>query len=307
MEDRLFDIVVPGELNPDLIVGGETEPKFGQAEQLVDDAFLTVGSSSAIFACAAARLGLKVAFISRVGRDIFGEFMLRALQSYGIDIHGVTVDPSLKTGVSVILKRGNDRAILTYPGSISSLRLANIPPAVLAQSRHLHLASYFLQTSLIPDVPALFGLARSLGLSVSLDTNYDPTGQWDGGVLAALEQADVFFPNQAELLSLTRQPGLDQALEWSAQRVRTTVVKLGAEGALVRQDGKTSRAQSPAVNVVDTVGAGDTFDAGFIYGYLKGWDAERSLRLASVTGALSTRRPGGVEAQPSIEEALKYL
>ncbi|HEX2980906.1 MAG TPA: carbohydrate kinase family protein, partial [Anaerolineaceae bacterium] len=294
-------------LNPDLILSGDTLPEFDQVEKLIDDAVLTIGSSSAIFACGAARLGMKVAFIGRVGQDLFGEFMLRALQSYGIDTRGVIVDTSLKTGVSVILKRGADRAILTYPGSVASLRLANIPPTILAQSRHLHLASYFLQTSLMADVPALFELAHSLGLTVSLDTNYDPGGQWDSGVAAALRQADIFFPNQTELLKLARQSNLEQALDWAAQQVRTTVVKLGEGGGLVRQEAETHRAQSVAIDVVDTVGAGDTFDAGFVYGYLSGWTPDRSLRMATITGALSARKVGGVDAQPTLQEALKYF
>src|SRR5512139_1181094 len=112
MTDRDFDIVVVGELNADLILRGDVTPAFGQVEKIIDEATLTIGSSSAIFACGAARLGLRTAFIGKAGNDEFGRFMLRELQQRGIDTRGVVIDPNLPTGLSVILSRPFDRAIL---------------------------------------------------------------------------------------------------------------------------------------------------------------------------------------------------
>src|SRR5512145_894387 len=140
-----FDILVAGEINPDLILTGNVQPEFGQVEKLVESASLTIGSSSAIFACGAARLGLRVAITGVCGDDIFGRFMLGEMQKRGVDVSHVIVRPDGQTGLSVILNRGTDRAILTHPGLITALRASDIPEALLREARHLHVASYFLQ------------------------------------------------------------------------------------------------------------------------------------------------------------------
>jgi len=207
MKTRRFDILVVGEINPDLILSGNVTPAFGQVEKLVDDAALTVGSSAAIFACGVARLGLKVAFIGKVGADLFGDFMRNTLEQRGVATCGIIIDPGVHTGLSVILNRGNDRAILTYPGAIPSLRLAEIDQTLLAQSRHLHLTSYFLQDALRGDVPALFDLAHQAGTSVSLDTNFDPQERWDSSLAQALHRSDIFLPNAAECCAIAGTAG----------------------------------------------------------------------------------------------------
>jgi sugar/nucleoside kinase (ribokinase family) len=304
---RPFDVLVVGELNPDLILSGDVTPIFGQVEKLVDGMELTIGSSAAIFACGCARLGLKVAFTGKIGKDEFGEFMLNSLKEHGVDTHAVIVDPLLHTGLTLILARGSDRAILTYPGAIPSLRFSEIDPALIAGSRHLHLASYFIQDALQPDVPKLFELAHKNGLTVSLDTNYDPAELWDGGLANALAGCDIFLPNASECQAIAGTPDLEKALEVCASKVGIVAVKQGAEGAILQQGKMVYRAPSLTVNVVDTVGAGDSFDAGFIYGYLNGWNPARCLRMGTVCGALSTRAMGGTSAQPTMEETITWV
>jgi sugar/nucleoside kinase (ribokinase family) len=187
-----FDILVAGEINPDLILSGDVAPAFGQVEKLVESANLTIGSSSAIFACGAARLGLKVAFIGKCGDDVFGRFMLEEMSKRGVEIGNVIRVPDGSTGLSVILNRGVDRAILTHPGLIPALSADDIPDSLLRQARHLHVASYFLQDALRPGLPRLFERARSLGLSTSLDTNYDPSEAWSG-VFDLLPLTNIFL------------------------------------------------------------------------------------------------------------------
>ncbi|MDB5079285.1 MAG: putative carbohydrate kinase [Chloroflexi bacterium] len=302
-----FDVVVVGELNADLILRGNVTPEFGQVEKLIDDATLTLGSSAAIFACGAARLGLKVAFTGKVGNDEFGNFVVKELSKRGVDTAGVVVDAAIKTGLSVILSQGDDRGILTYPGSISALRYAEIDPALLGRGRHLHLASYFLLDGLRADIPALFKAARQNGASISLDTNYDPTGVWDGGLRETLGLVDIFLPNLTELMAIAGVSDSREAGDILAKQVPILALKLGPEGALARQGNTLVRAAVPGVKVVDTTGAGDSFDAGFIYGYLNDWNLERTLKLACACGSLSTRGPGGTATQPTLSEALALV
>jgi sugar/nucleoside kinase (ribokinase family) len=301
-----IDILVAGEINPDLILSGNVLPVFGQVEKLISAAELTIGSSSAIFACGAARLGLKIAFIGKCGDDIFGHFMLEEMSKRGVNVENVIRVRGKSTGLSVILNRDTDRAILTHPGLIPTLQADDVPDELLGQARHLHVASYFLQEALQPGLPRLFQRARGLGLTTSLDTNYDPSEQWCG-FDELLAVTNVFLPNEAEACSLARVNTADLAADRLKGKVETLAIKLGARGALGTNNDQKVRVASIPVNVVDTVGAGDSFDAGFIYGYLNHWTMEKSLRLAAVCGALSTQCPGGTSAQATLAEALHEL
>jgi sugar/nucleoside kinase (ribokinase family) len=308
---QLFDLLVAGEINPDLILQGDVQPIFGQVEKLVDSAVLTIGSSSAIFACGAARLGLKVAFIGKCGDDVFGNFMLDEMEKHGVDIGNITCIPGGSTGLSVILNPSagltqSDRAILTHLGLIPTLTANEIPDDLLYQAGHLHVASFFLQEALQPGLHQLFQRARSLGLTTSLDTNYDPSESWRG-FDELLSVTNVFFPNEAEACSLTGTEDVHTAADKLSAKVETLALKMGARGALGMSKGSKVRVDSIPVQVVDTVGAGDNFDAGFIYGYLHGWSLKKCLRLAVVCGSLSTQSAGGTNAQPTLDEALLYL
>jgi sugar/nucleoside kinase (ribokinase family) len=307
MDERKFDVVVVGELNPDLILSGDVVPEFGQVEKLIDKAVLAIGSSSAIFACGAAKLGLKVAFIGKVGRDLFGQYMRQALQGYGIDIQGVIEDKDIPTGISVIFVKGGDRAILTFPGAIRLLKYGEINQDILRVSRHLHVGSYFIQEQLRPDLPKLFDRAHAWGLTISFDTNYDPKGEWDGGVVKLLEKADILLPNERECSAIAEKANLGTYLQDFTRKGKLLGVKQGEKGALLFVGEQEYRIEALKINVIDTVGAGDSFDAGFVYGFLAGWEPRRILQFANRCAGLSTRKAGGTAAQATLEEVLSDI
>ncbi|MEN9934496.1 MAG: hypothetical protein RLZZ387_1075 [Chloroflexota bacterium] len=299
----MYDILVLGELNADLILRGDVEPAWGQAEKLVEDASFVLGSSSAIFACGAARLGLRVAFAGVVGDDLVGRFCRERLAAAGVDTAGVVVDSAQRTGMTVILQKPGDRAMLTHLGAIAALSPGHIAPDLLARARHLHVGSYWLQTALQPGLPELFARARRHGATTSLDTNWDPSGRWEG-LDALLAETDVLLPNEAEACGIAGVDRWEEALERLAARVPTVVVKRGGDGAAAARGAERAEVSAPRVEVVDAVGAGDSFDAGFVCGALAGWPLKRCLRLAVACGALSTRAAGGTAAQPTMAEAL---
>jgi sugar/nucleoside kinase (ribokinase family) len=303
---KIYDILVAGEINPDLILSGNVEPAFGQVEKLVDSAVLAIGSSSAIFACGAAQLGLKVAFIGVCGDDTFGRFMLDEMKLHGVDTSNVLVDSREQTGLSVILNRGSDRAILTHPGLIGALTSADVTDRLLREAQHLHVASYFLQTALQPGLSELFTRAHALGLSTSLDTNWDPSGNWSA-ITELLRGVDVFLPNRTEALVLAGANEVGSAIQRLSDTCKMVAIKMGEEGAIACSGGNIVRVAALKVAVVDTVGAGDSFDAGFVYGFIKGWELKKALYLAIACGSLSTRQLGGTAAQPTLEEAMKYV
>lgn len=303
-----LDVLVLGELNPDLVLSGpDLTPRFAQVETLVEHSTLTLGSSGAIFAAGCARLGLRTSVAGLVGADTFGRFVLDELRALGVGVDGVVVEPAVGTGLTVILNRGEDRALLTHLGAMAAMTTERVDAGLLARARHLHITSYFLQRALQPGLPRLLEHARRSGATVSLDTNWDPDERWADGVRQVLEQVDVFLPNEAEALALTGAGTVEDAVEELARTVPEVVVKLGSRGALALRRGELHRAAAPAVDVRDTTGAGDSFDAGYVHGLLTGLPVGERLRAACVCGALSTRKVGGTAAQATPQEVAAAL
>ncbi len=316
-DQREFDLLVAGDLNPDIVVlDADPTPVFGQIEKIVAGIRMTIGGSSAIMACGAARLGLRTAFCGVVGEDELGASMLASMAEHDVDVRACRVDSHIPTGATVILTKGDDRAILTATGTIDRLTVDDIPIGLLATSRHLHVGSTALQPDLRAGLPELFALARALDVTTSFDSNWDPEERWQG-TGALLATADICFPNLREAqrwTGLTDPVAAARALADGVLGPRdpdagplTVVVKLGPEGAIAIRAGALSRCASPSVQVVDATGAGDSFAAGFVAATVSGWPLEEALRLAVACGAASVRAVGGVDGQASIEEAAELL
>ncbi|GII57118.1 hypothetical protein Pth03_55070 [Planotetraspora thailandica] len=312
----MYDLLVIGDANPDVILSGVPRvPAYGQREELVDTGVLTVGGSGAIMACGAARLGLRTAFVGRVGDDEAGRFMLSSLEARGVDVSACVIDPSRPTAMTVVLVEGpvvedageqgdrhGDRAILTAPGCLPYLSGRDVPRKLLASARHVHAASFFLQPRLAADLPSLFSATRANGAVTSLDTNDDPSGAWAGldGVLA---ETDVLLPNEAEALAISGGGDVRDAARDLAARGVLPVVKRGQDGVLSWDGYMAIDAPAVPVTPVDTVGAGDSFDAGFVAARLRGLPLGAALRFAAACGSLSARAAGGTAAQATWEEA----
>jgi ribokinase len=295
------DVLVIGDANPDLVLTGDVPPAFGQAETLVDSADLVLGGSAAIVACGLARLGVATALAATIGDDLFGRFVRAALDERGVDTRWLRVDPEIATGISVVLSI-SDRAILTYPGTIASSGPELFDEDLVTSVRHVHGASYFLLPRLAPHLPVVFASARAGGATTSLDTNWDPTGTW-AGVDGVLDHTDVLMPNAAELLALTGCTDQDEAARVVLGHGCQVALKDGADGgALWQSPGPATRVRPPEVAAIDTTGAGDSFDAGFISALVEGLAPEECLARAVACGSLSTRAAGGTAGQPRLDE-----
>lgn len=293
---RRFDISVVGELNLDFVLYGLPAQFELEREHIASDANLTLGSSSAIFAHNLALLGNRVAFHSSIGEDAFGEICLNRLEESGVEVSGVRRFSGRKTGITVILPQPEKRYILTYPGVMAEMRFEDLDLEQITAARHLHLSSYFLQTALRPRVADLFRHAKEAGLSTSLDTNDDPEDRWDRDVLEVLAWVDVLLPNEREACRMAQRDDPEQALKFLADKVSLVVMKQGERGVLARRGQVSFRDPAKKVATVDAIGAGDSFDAGFLHQFLRGARIEECLRYGNLAGAFSTTRSGGTEA-----------
>jgi sugar/nucleoside kinase (ribokinase family) len=248
-----------------------------------------------------------VAFLGRAGADPWGRFCVECLSGRGIDVTRTTCEPTLKTGVTVAITSPSDRALVSFLGSIASLRAADVPDAALAEVDHLHVSSYFLQERLRPDARGLFARARRLGLTTSLDPGFDPTEAWAPDLRDTLREVDVFFPNEVELRGITGTDDVEQALR-SLENGRTRVVaKLGKGGLATLEAGAFLHVPAFTIEAIDTTGAGDSFNAGFLRAWLSGAPIRDALRLGAACGALCTLGLGGTARQADLAEATAFL
>jgi sugar/nucleoside kinase (ribokinase family) len=292
-----FDVTIAGELNLDLILYGLPEQLAPERELLADRMMLTLGSSSAIVAHNLAALGSRVGFQSRIGDDSLGQIALERLRQGGVDVSQVRIAAgAITTGLTVILHHEAWRNILTYSGTIAETSWQDLDLDYLADSRHFHFSSYYLQRALRPRVGELFQRLKANGLTISLDTNDDPDDRWDGDLKDVLRHVDVFLPNEREACKAAGTDNMEAAIRKLSEWVPLVVVKLGRKGAMAQRGGERFVSPSREVETVDTVGAGDSFDAGFLHQFVRGVDLQTCLASGNLAGALSTTRPGGTEA-----------
>jgi sugar/nucleoside kinase (ribokinase family) len=300
-------VVTVGDANPDIIFTGLTNIPCAEQDTLATGLEVVLGGQTATISRALSRLGLSVTFVGRVGDDSYGRWAVEQLRADGVDTSAMVIDPGLRTGATVVLSTGAERAFVTYMGSITEIRRNDITAEILANADHLHMGSYFLQRRLHPDVTDLMREARSRGLTTSVDPGWDNFMEWDAGILDVLPFVDVFLPNLIEARQITRAGSAAEALEVLARLGNTVVVKMGGEGCLVQQ-GET-RFHRPAfdVEVVDVTSAGDVFNAGFLYGFFEGWELERAAGFANACGAIAVSQVGSAGIMSSVTQVEEFI
>lgn len=306
--EKKIDVLTFGDLCVDMIINGkDVSPEFGQSEKLVEDYTIEMGGSTSIFACQTAKLNLRTAIVGKIGDDEFGRKIHESLKDAGVYTDYVTVDSKLKTGVSLALNNGNDRAILTYVGTIDAVYMEDITEDMLKNVRHFHIGSYFLMKNIQKHYPEIIKTLKRYNATISLDTNWDPEEKWDNGIWDILPYVDIFFPNLKEAMAITKKNSAMDAINELKKIIPIVAVKQGDQGAVVYSQGKTYYADSLESRVVDAIGAGDTFDAGFIYGFLTGKSIEECAKIGCICGSLNVRKAGGIKGQPNIEELNRFL
>ena len=295
---RQFDIIALGELNVDLILNQiEGEPEIGK-EKFAKQMTLTLGSSTAIFAANAAALGAKVAFCGMIGNDSFGDLVEQSLQEKGVDTRYLIRQDKYATGATICMSYDEDRANLTYQGAMDFMSLEDINPEIFKTTKHIHISSIYMQSGVKRDLVKILELCKENGVTTSLDSQWDPAEKWDLDYKTVLPLVTVFMPNETELKFLTQSQTLDEAIEKIRPYINAAVIKCGSRGSLLMRQGKQDRVQKALLNknVVDCIGAGDSFNSGFITRLAAGDPLDKCQQYGNMTGAVNTTAAGGTTA-----------
>ncbi len=297
MKQSKYDVLTVGELNVDLILNQiDSFPEMGK-EKLAGSMNLTMGSSSAIFACNLSSLGSKVAFLGKIGVDSFGDLIISSFHEKKVDTDLVLRDPNVNTGATIILNYSEDRAMVTYQGAMNELTIKDVTAEKCASARHLHFSSLYLQPGIKPDIAEVFRIAKTAGLTTSLDMQWDPAEKWDLDFREVLPLVDVFLPNEQELMCLTHAASVEAGLEVLAPYAKHIVVKMGSKGSLLHSGSKSEFRESFLnKNVVDAIGAGDSFNSGFIHKFINGASLSECQAFGNLMGAVNTTAAGGTTA-----------
>lgn len=300
-------ILVIGDLNVDIIISGMKEfPELGR-EIHCGDVRTVMGGSASIFACRLGQLGVDVDILGVVGRDENGKVVLDTLRSNNVGLERVIVRDDIRTGVTVSLTYPSEKALITFMGSIGALEPSDVKAEFFREYDHVHISSIYFQPKLLPSIPRIFEEAKGMGLTTSLDTQDDPSGRYEK-VWEILEHTDIFLPNEREVKGIARSASLDEALERIGSKVKVLAVKCGSRGAVGKMGDETIKVKSLKVKPMDTTGAGDSFDAGFIFYHLcRGMRFEESLRFANAMGALSCLYLGGAGGKITEEDVLRFM
>jgi len=304
---KQFDIIALGELNVDLILNQiEGEPEVGK-EKFAKQMTLTLGSSTAIFAANAAALGAKVAFCGMIGDDSFGDLVESSLKAKGVDTRFLIRQNKYATGATICMSYDEDRANLTYQGAMDYMSLDDIDPEVFKAAKHIHISSIYMQSGVKRDLKKILELCQKNGVTVSLDSQWDPAEKWDLDWKQVLPMLTVFMPNETELKFLTRCETLAEAIETIRPYTNAAVIKCGSKGSILMRKGQPDRRQEALLNknVVDCIGAGDSFNSGFIARLAAGDDLVRCQEYGNMTGAVNTTAAGGTTAFTCREDVEK--
>jgi len=301
-----LDVLVAGDLFLDLVLSGfESWPQPGE-EAFAKKFHKEIGGGAAITACGLSKLGLHTGILGSIGEED-GRWMLDRLQARGVDTSLIRRTSSEPTAFTVSVSTALDRTFLTYRGAnqqLPGILLGLSDIATNARVGHLHLAHAMNLDTVQDSFKAMVESGRTL----SLDVGWHPEWFADPRAIAALADVDIFFPNEREGALVTGETDPQTMLRtFERMGMNRVALKLGSEGAALLWDGEILFQKPGIIEAVDTTGAGDCFDAGFLYAWLHGMEPNLCLRAGAACGEMSARTLGGIAGFPAKEELERIL
>jgi sugar/nucleoside kinase (ribokinase family) len=272
-------------------------PRLGR-EVFAEDLTLALGGGAFITAAHIAAHGRKSALLARYGTDPLSSSLESQLAVAGLDLRFLDRHVMAGPQVTAVMVSGGERAFL-------SRRAGNAEPATLPlaldwpEATHLHIAEF----ATLAEIPGLVARAKAKGLTVSLDPSWDETLIHAPDFLDRCAGVDIFLPNAGEASAVTRHADPHSAIAALAAHFPVVALKRGPEGALLATGGAIHTMAAPKVKVLDTTGAGDAFNAGFLDAWLDGHPAETCLAQAIASGSASVQALGGTTSLTNIARA----
>ncbi len=287
--------LVIGDLNVDIIVADLNRPPEKGSEVIAKNHLLDIGGSGGIFSIVLSELGIKTHIISKIGNDTFGDFLIKRLGGHGVEVDKILIRENKNTGVTISLTYAEDKMQISSVEMVKKFNISDIVFEGFENIAHVHFSSYYMMDGLQNDYIRIISTIKKKysNITFSMDTNDDPSGEWDDKIYETLPHIDVFLINKKEALKITKKNNIDDALEKLSKIVKTIVIKLGEDGYIAKHDGNLYSGGSLNVDFKDSTGAGDNFDAGFIYGFLNNMEPGKSLQIGNICGAKSVEYLGG--------------
>jgi len=301
--------LVIGDLNVDLIVADINGPLEKGSEVTARNHFLDIGGSGGVFAAVLSELGIKTYIISKISNDFFGNYLIQRLKNHGAEIDKILIEESRDTGVTISLSYAEDKIQISSVEMVKKFNVDDIVFEGLEDIKHVHFSSYYMMGGLQDDyIKIITNIKKRYGdITFSMDTNDDPSGEWGDQIYSILPHIDIFLINKKEALMITKKDNIDDALEKLNKIIKTVVIKLGIYGYIAKDNGNIYKGDSLNVDFKDSTGAGDNFDAGFIYGFLNNMGPERSLHIGNICGAKSVEYLGGAGTKEKFNRINKLI
>jgi sugar/nucleoside kinase (ribokinase family) len=300
-------VLAIGDVNVDIVLANLPEIPRAEQEVLAEGMEVVIGGQTGTIARALSSLGVHVTFVGKLGDDIYGQQALERLKADGVDVSGIIVDPDLRTGATVVLSTGPERAFATYLGSISKVSRADVKPEFLQSVDHVHVGSFYLQQTLRPDLADLFKEIQGMGLTTSMDPGWDPLNEWKDDVFDVLKHVTAFLPNEIEAMTITGTDAPEEAADILGEYADIVLIKMGDRGCLAKNREETVYCPAFEVEVVDVTSAGDICNAGFLYAFLSGRDLKAVTQFANACGAIAVTRVGSSGIISGPEEVEDFL
>lgn len=307
MNEKKWDVYVYGDVNIDIVIPGvEKFPEPGQEMEVpVMETF--AGGGAALFALGIGKLGLHPVFQGEVGDDCYGDFIRKEFLKCHVDDFLLQTSKTQKTGISLSFTDKKDRSFLTYRGTNESLHIDAVDIERVKGASHIHVTGYAGSSNHDAYLSFLKRIKEETQISVSFDLGWDSTGEWKHEIYRLFPYIDVLFMNETEAQHYARKEDVREAALDFAAYCGLAVIKMGKKGSIAVKGREIYKADAYLVDAIDTTGAGDSFNAGFVYGFLKGKSPEDSLRTGNACGALSVTALGGNTGFPTEDRLMKFI
>lgn len=304
------DVLCIGNYIADVVVKPVEKMPLKGKVVVVDKIELNSGGCAMNKAIALAKIGIKTGCSGRVGNDLFGKYLIGTMKKYGVDTGGMLKDKNTNTScVVVLISKDGERSFMHYAGATANFSINDINFKIMKQYKILDISAFFKMDKL-DGAPAVEILkrAKKFGLITTLDVSWDSKNRWLKLLDPCLRYVDFFLPSYEEAVKLSGKKELSSiAKEFISRGVKTAVIKIGEAGCFIATKDREYKIPAYKVKVVSTVGAGDSFVAGFLTGIIKGWNLEECGRFANAVGACCVTALAASTGIKTLNETLKFM